>query len=51
MEDLGQLVKLRREKLDELRGMEIPPYMPTGFISTPPCLPWWKSIPKNLKKN
>ena len=34
MEDLGQLVKLRREKLDELRGMEIPPYINRFHINT-----------------
>jgi lysyl-tRNA synthetase class 2 len=34
MEDLGQLVKLRREKLDELRGMGISPYINRFHINT-----------------
>ena len=34
MEDLGQLVKLRREKIDELRGMGVSPYANRFHIST-----------------
>ena len=34
MEDLGQLVKLRREKVDELRGMGISPYTNRFHINT-----------------
>jgi lysyl-tRNA synthetase, class II len=34
MEDLGQLVKLRREKLDELRSMGISPYINRFYINT-----------------
>ena len=34
MEDLGQLVKLRREKLDELRGMGISPYINRFNLNT-----------------
>ena len=34
MEDLGQLVKLRREKLDELRGMGISPYINRFHVNT-----------------
>ena len=34
MEDLGQLVKLRREKLDEFRGMGISPYINRYHVNT-----------------
>ena len=34
MEDLGQLVKLRREKIDELRGMGVSPYANRFHINT-----------------
>ena len=34
MEDLGRLVKLRREKLDEFRGMGISPYINRFHVNT-----------------
>ena len=51
MEDLGRVIKLRREKLDELRGDgDLSIHQPVSYKHHS-CLPWWKSIQKSLKKS